>query len=168
MGRIWDEAKNVQLLVNAAPELPWDIRIAGQQQFEKDEAPLGSNKTHFLGKLDIDRIAAELSEASIYVLPAKYEPFGLSALEAALSGCALVLGDIPSLREIWQDAAVYVDVNNLESLVSAINGLINDQELYDNYSAKAEARANFFSSGAMADEYLEAYQKLIQIKEAFV
>ncbi len=32
-------------------------------------------------------------------LPARYEPFGLSVLEAALSGCALVLGDIPSLRE---------------------------------------------------------------------
>ena len=34
-------------------------------------------------------------------LPARYEPFGLSILEAALSGCALVLGDLPSLRELW-------------------------------------------------------------------
>ena len=37
------------------------------------------------------------ARAGIYALPAVYEPFGLSVLEAALSGCALVLGDIPSL-----------------------------------------------------------------------
>ena len=30
------------------------------------------------------------------------------ALEAALCGCALVLGDIPSLREVWGDAALFV------------------------------------------------------------
>jgi glycogen synthase len=48
------------------------------------------------------------ARASIYALPARYEPFGLSALEAALSGCALILGDIPSLREVWLEAAPYV------------------------------------------------------------
>ena len=42
-----------------------------------------------------------MARASIYALPARYEPFGLSILEAALSGAALVLGDIPSLREVW-------------------------------------------------------------------
>ncbi len=38
-----------------------------------------------------------------------YEPFGLSVLEAALSGCALVLGDIPSLRENWDGAADFAE-----------------------------------------------------------
>ena len=49
-----------------------------------------------------------MGRAAIYALPARYEPFGLSILEAALSGCALVIGDIPSLREIWADAALFV------------------------------------------------------------
>lgn len=168
MGRIWDEAKNISLLVNAAPELAYEIRIAGQQQFEKNKAPFDPDKTHFLGKLDQQRIAEELAASSIYVLPAKYEPFGLSALEAAYSGCALVLGDIPSFREIWQDAAIYVDVDDQRSLVNAINSLMRDQELYNSYKVKAAARASLFSSGAMASGYAEVYQKLIQNKEAYV
>jgi glycogen(starch) synthase len=52
-------------------------------------------------------LARELARGDLR-LPARYEPFGLSVLEAALSGCALVLGDIASLREVWGGAACYV------------------------------------------------------------
>ena len=65
---------------------------------------------HCSGRLTPPQMARVVSRApSIYALPARYEPFGLSVLEAALSGCALVLGDIPSLREIWDGAALFVD-----------------------------------------------------------
>jgi glycosyltransferase involved in cell wall biosynthesis len=37
----------------------------------------------------------------------RYEPFGLAPLEAAARGCALLLSDVPSFREIWGDAARY-------------------------------------------------------------
>ena len=46
--------------------------------------------------------------AAIYALPARYEPFRLEVLEAAAPGCALVLGDIASLRELWDGAALFV------------------------------------------------------------
>ena len=65
-----------------------------------------------LGPLAADELADWYGRAAIYALPARYEPFGLSALEAALSGCALVLSDIPSLREIWEDAAFFVSPND--------------------------------------------------------
>ena len=63
-------------------------------------------------------IADWYARASIYALPARYEPFGLSALEAALSGCALVLGDIPSLREVWGDAALFVAPDDTDALAA--------------------------------------------------
>jgi hypothetical protein len=77
------------------------LRASGRRR----RAPQG---VHCLGELPRDALAARAGAASIYALPARYEPFGLSVLEAALSGCALVLGDIASLRETWGDAAVYV------------------------------------------------------------
>ena len=55
-----------------------------------------------------DELVRSYGDASIFALPARYEPFGLSILEAALSGCALVLGDLPSLRELWTGAAMFV------------------------------------------------------------
>ncbi len=69
--------------------------------------------------------AAGWRRASIYAMPARYEPFGLSILEAGLSGCALVLGDIPSLREHWDGAAAFVAPDDREALRSAIEGLID-------------------------------------------
>ena len=51
--------------------------------------------------------------------------FGFSVLEAALSGCALVLGDIPSLREIWGDAALFVPPDDTERSAKTLsNSLI--------------------------------------------
>jgi glycogen synthase len=164
MGRLWDEAKNTKLLVDAAPLIDVPVKIAGDESFEQNRFNSNSNVT-FLGKLSPGRVAEELSLASIYVLPAKYEPFGLSALEAALSGCALVLGDIPSLREIWEDAAIYVDTNDVKGLANTINELMEDKEKLSLYQSRAFSRARVFTSAAMADEYLELYQQVLQQKQ---
>jgi glycosyltransferase involved in cell wall biosynthesis len=166
MGRVWDEAKNINLLIKASEKLDFNIRIAGDQQFERNSFEHSSDKIKFLGRLNNDSIAAELSEACLYVLPAKYEPFGLSALEAAMSACALVLGDIPSLREIWQDAALYVDVNDEGMLAKRINGLMGDSEQLKHYQYKALERAENFSSAAMASAYLEIYRWLVRHSNA--
>lgn len=168
MGRIWDEAKNIQLLIKAASMIDYDIRIAGDQQFDRKSFGQELNNTLLLGRLNTARITAELSEASLYVLPAKYEPFGLSALEAAYNGCALVLGDIPSLREIWKDAAVFVDVNDENMLAKKINSLMQDPEQLKKYQLKALARAENFSSAAMVAGYLKVYHQLAQRKQAYL
>ena len=59
------------------------------------------------GELSESEMRELLSRAAIYIATSKYEPFGLAPLEAALSRCAIVANDIPSLREIWGDAALY-------------------------------------------------------------
>lgn len=161
MGRIWDEAKNVKLLVDAAPKIPYPIKIAGDNQFEGNHVDITNSNVQNLGKLDSLNIAKELSTASIYVLPAKYEPFGLSVLEAALSGCALVLGDIPSLREIWEDNAFYVDTDNAEELAKVINTLMSDQNKLQELSEKAWKRAQQFSTEKMAKQYTHLYKQLM-------
>jgi glycosyltransferase involved in cell wall biosynthesis len=120
MGRLWDEAKNIQLLLKAAPFIPFPIRLAGDNNFASDRCTTEGDNILYLGKLSSKQVAEQLSAASLYVLPAKYEPFGLSILEAALSGCALVLGDIDSLREIWGDSAVYVDTNDEQALAELL------------------------------------------------
>ena len=75
------------------------------------------------------------------MLPARYEPFGLSVLEAALSGCALVLGDIASLREVWQDAALYVPPDDAGALTAALARLIAEPELRHSLATSARKRA---------------------------
>ena len=162
MGRVWDEGKNIKLLIEAASNINGEIRIAGDNTFETDSLEIKGSNITFLGKLNTTEIARELSLASIYVLPAKYEPFGLSALEAALSGCALVLGDIDSLREIWQDNAVYVNTNGAEELARTINKLLDDHVQLSAFASWAEKHSQHFSTDKMATGYFNIYKQLAQ------
>ncbi|MBI1912747.1 MAG: glycosyltransferase family 4 protein [Deltaproteobacteria bacterium] len=161
-GRLWDEAKNIGALHRIAPSLSWPVYAAGNETLGKENISL--NHIRSLGRLSSKEMAEWLSRASIYCLPAFYEPFGLSALEAGLSGCALVLGNIPSLREIWDDAAIFIEPDDIRGLKKAIESLIESPEMRREYSEKAYSRALSYSPARMAQGYLEAYKKLFPNK----
>ncbi|WP_332813230.1 glycosyltransferase family 4 protein [Ramlibacter sp.] len=159
-GRFWDEAKNLAALQAVAPRLPWPVCVAGSC------APPGGGRERLpsgvqaLGELPVREVAAQMACASIYALPARYEPFGLSVLEAALSGCALVLGDIASLRETWGDAAVYVPPDDTHALEQALQGLIARPDQRSALAAAARRRARQWSPAAMAEAWLRAASRL--------
>jgi glycosyltransferase involved in cell wall biosynthesis len=113
-----------------------------------------------LGELPPALLAAELGSASIYCLPARYEPFGLSVLEAALAGCALVLGDIASLRETWGEAAVYVAPEDHAGLRGALQRLVARPQERERLARAARARAQRLTHHAMAQACLSAYAGL--------
>lgn len=84
----------------------------------------------------------------------------ITVLEAASAGCALVLGNIPSLLENWYGAAWFVDSDDDAALRDAINTLIEDNELRECYAAAARKRALAFSAARMAASYAELYTEL--------
>ncbi len=159
-GRLWDAAKNVGAVARASADAPWRTAVAG------DVAPppgaaghdlVANADVEWLGVLPPERLGEWMSRASVYALPARYEPFGLSALEAAQAGCALVLGDIPSLREVWGDAATYVAPDDTEALRHAITTLMTDHDTCMERGARARERAARYTPARMADGYLAAY-----------
>jgi glycosyltransferase involved in cell wall biosynthesis len=141
-GRLWDAAKNADAMRAVAASLPWPVVIAGDPKLSEAE------------------IARLLSRASIFALPARYEPFGLLPLEAALSGCALVLGDIPSFREVWGDAAIYVPPDDRFELRAAIDRLIANDALRLAYADRARLRAAVYTPDRMAEQYMRIYESL--------
>ncbi len=161
VGRLWDEAKNVGALAEVAHRVGWPIRVAGE-----DRHPEGGRRTleglHALGRLSRAELVREMTAAEIFVLPARYEPFGLSALEAASRGCALVLGDIPSLREVWGDAARYVPPDRPEEVAFVLNALIDDPGERRRLSVAAHQRARRYRPKRLAAEYLTLYGDLLR------
>jgi len=159
-GRVWDEAKNIGTLAKAAPKIDWPVCVAGEE-----EHPDGGSASHenvrLLGSLAPQAMPYWYARAAIYALPARYEPFGLSALEAALAGCALVLGDIPSLREVWGDTAVFIPPDDHEALSKAINELISNKDLRISLANRSRRRALEYSPEQMAEGYLEVYDELL-------
>jgi glycogen(starch) synthase len=164
--RLWDAAKNAATLDAAAAGLPWPVYAAG------DPTPPGGGEEtccghlRVLGRLAADELATWLAHASIFALPARYEPFGLSVLEAALAGCALVLGDIPSLRERWDGAAIFVPPGDGSTLRAALAALIADPSLRQLFAMRARRRALGFSPRRMALNYLEIYGRLLRESRA--
>lgn len=161
-GRVWDEAKNIGMLARAAAGLRWPVYVAGECCHPDGGGVCRFDGVEFLGRLAPDALADWYGRAAIYALPARYEPFGLTPLEAALAGCALVLGDIPSLREVWGDAARFVDPADDRALVGEINELAADPALRTRMAARAQRRARSMSAARMARGYAHAYRQLLK------
>lgn len=160
VGRLWDEAKNVQALDQAAKNIAWPVYVAGQEQHPDGGQRLLAN-VHALGRLAPHELGDWVGRAAIYAMPARYEPFGLSVLEAALGGCALVLGDIRSLREVWGDAALYVPPDAPDALAATINRLAGEPRLRRALAKAAQKRARQYTEEAMGRSYRQLYQILL-------
>jgi glycogen synthase len=158
-GRFWDAAKNLAALQAVAPRLAWPVRVAGSTSHPSGSV-LQPTGVEAMGELRPVALAQQLAKASIYALPARYEPFGLSVLEAALSGCALVLGDLPSLREIWGAAALYVAADDHDALQATLARLIGDAAERERLGLAARQRATNFTPERMTDAYVQAYAML--------
>ena len=157
-------------LQTVAPALAWPVCIAGSTA--PPVKPYGRRnegiiclacpptRAFWAGSTPA-RLSDWYARAAIYALPARYEPFGLSALEAALSGCALVLGDIASLREVWQDAALFVPPNDTDALRQTLNALIATPDLRSEMAERAQHHAQRYSLRAMTNAYLDVYASLL-------
>ncbi len=165
-GRVWADAKGIAALVHVAPRLAWPVRIAGPAARPDSDAGAAAvfENVVLLGPLAPDALADEMARAAVYALPVRYEPFGLSALEAGLAGCALVLGDVPSLREVWGDAALYV--SDAPGLETALRRLIEDAPLRVSLAARARRRARRYTPARMVAHYLRLYRTLVAARAA--
>lgn len=162
-GRIWDEAKNLGSLCQTATHLPWPVFIAGdsKEPGSEKEVCLQQN-VNFLGKLTSPEIEAYFFKSEIYVNPGLYEPFGLAVLEAAQAGCALVLSDLDTLKEIWEDSAIYFNPDDSKQLEIILSDLIEHPRKRKKYQEKAQSRAKAFQRKAFAKNYYQLYQEVLK------
>ena len=165
-GRMWDPAKNLAALEAVAPDLSWPVQVAGAGS--EPTSPGSRNATvpglHELGQLGFAEFAERLAQAAIYAAPARYEPFGLAALEAAQAGCALVLGDIPSLREVWGDAALFVRPDDHPALRQTLCELIEHDERRTEMAERARQRARRYERSSFGAAYADLYDTLIEVR----
>lgn len=151
-GRVWDEAKDLSLLLHVDAAMP--IRIAGDCGESAPSSP------QLLGELTEEQLIALFRSSAVYVCPSLYEPFGLAPLEAALCGCAVLARDIPSLREVWADGALYF--SGAETLVQQLQLLADDPVQLQAAQSRSQRRAGRYTAGQMAEEYLRLMERLVE------
>lgn len=165
--RSWDGPRNLGLLSQAAERVAWPILVAADDTRPPGDVPRVDHDPmgiHRLGRLSRAALAEHLGRAAIYALPGSVDPTGLSVLEAALSGCTLVLGDTPYLRELWSDAALFCDSEDTEALVAAINGLAANAPRRQALAQAAYERAHSCSLSRSAEAHLSLYEELLSAR----
>lgn len=159
-GRLWDRGKNVATLDRAAARLSVPFKAAGPVAGPHGERIALAHLSP-LGRLDDRAVADCLAARPVFVSAARYEPFGLAVLEAGLAGCALVLSDIPTFRELWDGVATFVDPDDDRGFAVAIDMLAGDVALRLARGDQARRRAADYAPAPMAAGMAAIYDRLL-------
>lgn len=104
-----------------------------------------------LGYVAEGQLAALYAAATLVVFPTRYEGFGLPAVEAQLAGAALVCSDLPVLREVAGDGAVYASPNDVVAFADAVAQLLGDPEARAELAARGRRNTDGLSWRRAAD-----------------
>ncbi|MEL3888634.1 glycosyltransferase family 1 protein [Ferrovibrio sp. MS7] len=93
------------------------------------------------GFLDADKLAALFDDAFAMIFPSMFEGFGMPVLEAMQRGIPVLCSDLPPLRELAADAAVYFDHRKPDEIAAAILKLQADPALHAEMIERSHDRA---------------------------
>jgi glycosyltransferase involved in cell wall biosynthesis len=82
-------------------------------------------------------------------------------LQAAQSGAALVLSSIPTFRELWDGAAVFVDPEDPGAWRAMLQALAQTPGDVAKLGAAAHERARRYTLDAMVSNTMEVYQRVL-------
>lgn len=163
VGRIWDPAKQIQLLL--LRPMQSRISIVGWQEEPgkegKESVLRGRENVELLGPKSQLELRELYARAAVYAATSRYEPFGLSPLEGAFSRCALLMNDNPVFHELWGDSAIYFQRDDPDDLAAQLHRLQCDSKLRQEYGTRAyeTARAKFTAT-SMVEQYEEIYESV--------
>jgi glycosyltransferase involved in cell wall biosynthesis len=150
------EQKNQYVLIRALARVPnARLVIAGggpeYEDFEVLATSVGvRDRLHLLGDVTRADVADLLGACDLFVFPSTWETFGLSAVEAAMTGVPIVASDIAVLREVLSspdgDGATFVAPYDVEGWARAIAQHVHVRPA-------AQAIAQRYSVARMIDAY---------------
>jgi glycogen(starch) synthase len=163
VGRIWDQAKQVFLLLSSGISARTCIVGWEQEPGRESQESLLTQRSNIelLGPKSQEELQSLFSSAAVYAATSRYEPFGLAPLEAAFSRCALVMNDNPVFHELWGEAADYFRQNDAADLARVVEELRTNPQMREDYANRAYCRAcERFTAARMVEEYENAYQEV--------
>lgn len=114
---------------------------------------------HREGYADEARLADLYRHAEWLVLASRYEGFGLPAVEAMAAGVPLLLSDLPVLREVADDAALYAPPDDVSAWTSTLRRALGDESLRAEMARRSRRRAERFDWGRTAEETVDVWRQ---------
>ena len=118
----------------------------------------------FTGDITEEELISFYRHANSLILPSLMEGFGLPGLEAMEAGCLVIASDIPAFKEIYQDAAIYFNPLEIESLSATIRKVLTDRKKFQSFIEKGKKRLTNFSWERMAEETVKIYESSVGVR----
>lgn len=148
-----------------APRYPEIKVICTRMDFNSDEISLfhklGISSRMKVIKADEITLNRLYRDALFFIFPSLYEGFGMPILEAMINHCPVALSDASCFPEIAGDAGLYFDGNDIDSIASVIEMLLNSQSLRNKYADLGYERAKLFTWKESADKHYQLYKSLL-------
>jgi glycosyltransferase involved in cell wall biosynthesis len=119
-----------------------------------------SRKVILPGYVPDQELAVLYSQAEAYVFPSLSEGFGIPGLDAMTLGIPVVCSDIPTLKEIYEDAALYFDPYSATDIAEKIKKVLEDQRLRDSLIENGKRKVQTYSWQKMAKETSQVYNSI--------
>jgi glycosyltransferase involved in cell wall biosynthesis len=119
-----------------------------------------SDRLEFRGYVDQAALHELYSRARVLVFPSRYEGFGLPPLQALAAALPVVAADIPVLREVLADCALWAQPGNPESFARALSRVLAGDADVRAMVARGQMRAREFSWASVAERMVRLYQTL--------
>ena len=166
-----DENKNVASLIDAfasafggSPEVSLVIGGDGPTRSELQERVSGlgiCSQVTFLGALSREDVVGLLQEADLFVLPSRFETFGVAVVEALAVGVPVVATRSGGPEDIIAEGdGLLVPVNDVAALAAGMEQVLNDSSLEDRAGRRERCRLRFGAESVSA-RWLEIYSDLI-------
>jgi len=181
---ISEEAKVILFTANGIYKNPFkdyltlrhavDILAHNVQDYKLVLIALGEDRhTEQIGKVKIEfvpfqknplTVARYYQSADIYVHAAKAETFPNTILESLACGTPVIATAVGGIPEQIEDrkTGFLVPPGNAESMATAVQNLLRDEELRQRMGIQAAESARRFSLERMTDDYLEWYQEILE------
>jgi glycosyltransferase involved in cell wall biosynthesis len=163
------EQKNQEVLIEALARVPEaHLALAGGGQkhgaYRALATTLGvADRVHILGPLPSSDIADLYAAADLFAFPSVWETFGLAAVEAAMVGLPLVVGDLAVLREVLRidgaEPVAFVNPRDVEGWCAAIRRPLATPSSSSVIAAFSRAMRHKYSQRRMIDEYVSLFDQ---------
>jgi len=162
VGRI-EEKKNISMLIDAFEKYKdaggvCQLVLVGNYGFGEDELRAKINNSRFResiitpGYVADEHLPALFAGASAYAFPSKYEGFGLPLLEAMAASIPILASDIPALREVAKDAALFAGAFDIDTWAINMEKITKDEGLQRELVNNGKERLKDFSWGKTAKQ----------------
>lgn len=145
---------------------PAELIICGEgperQHLERLAESLGVGpKVHFAGLVERRAVYAMSKAVDAFAMPSRWEGFCSAVAEALAAETATVLSDIKTFRELYDDAALYHEVDNVDELTDRLSTLLSKDERRETLAQMGrELVEQKYTIEAVANQYGALYDEI--------